>query len=114
MCRPVSAAMQLTRANTLDGAPFVPGMPGHFLRHPLLDRRSADQPVLSEAQHQILSSEVLNKAGFVMLQGQLDAEREAVEDAVQRRREADEAAKGLQEETVQLQVQQSAQARFCI
>ena len=48
---------------------------------------------------------------FLILQGQLDAEREAVEDAVQRRREADEAARGLQEETVHLQVQ-SAQDRL--
>ena len=112
--RPVAAAMQLTLAIMLDGATFVPGMPDHLLQHPLLDRRSADKLMISEAQHQSLSSDVLNNAGFVMLQGQLDAEQEAVEDAVQRRREADAAARGLQEETVHLQVQQFAQARFCI
>ena len=48
---------------------------------------------------------------LLKVQGQLDAEREAVVDAVQWRREADEAARGLQEETVQLQVQQSVQDR---
>ena len=69
----------------------------------MLVRRAADKAAFTEAQHQSLSS-VLLTSRLVILQGQLDAEREAVEEAVQRCRDADEAARGLRQETVHLQV----------